>query len=144
MTDYKAMEKRHIKDAAVIEEICFKSGFGEKTLLRELNNKIAHYIVAETDGKVSGYGGIWNICKEADLIDIAVHPDFRRKGIAQGILSRLIEFCRNCGCSKITLEVRISNAAAIGLYEKNGFRICGERKAYYADGETALLMSLRL
>lgn len=138
------MEKRHIDGMAEIEELCFNSGFGRQTFLRETENKIAHYIVAETDGKISGYGGIWNVCGEADIIDIAVHPDFRRRGIAQGILSRLIDFCRSSGCSKITLEVRESNSAAQSLYTKNGFKICGQRKNYYADRETAFLMSLVL
>lgn len=144
MTDFKVMEKCHIDGMAEIEKICFNSGFGKQTFLRETENRIAHYIVAETDGKVSGYGGIWNICGEADIIDIATHPDFRKQGIADGILKRLIWFCRDNGCTKINLEVRESNIVAQKLYEKNGFIICGERKKYYDGKETALLMNLNL
>lgn len=144
MTDFKVMEKCHIDGMAEIEEICFNSGFGKQTFLREMENKIAHYIVAETDGKVSGYGGIWNICGEADIIDIATHPDFRKQGIADGILKRLIRFCMDNGCTKINLEVRESNIVAQKLYEKNGFIICGERKKYYDGKETAILMNLNL
>lgn len=142
MTTFKIMEKIHIGGMVEIEELCFNSGFAKKTFLRETENKIAHYIVAETDGKISGYGGLWNICGEADIIDIAVHPLFRRQGIAKELLGRLIEFCRKSGCSRVTLEVRESNTAARSLYEKVGFVVCGERKNYYDGKETAVLMNL--
>lgn len=138
------MEPRHIDGMVEIEEQCFNSGFAQKTFLKELENKIARYIVAETDGKVSGYGGIWNICGEAEVIDIATHIDFRRQGIAQGILERLTEFCREQGCEKINLEVRESNLVAQRLYEKNGFLVCGQRKNYYDGNETAILMTKTL
>lgn len=144
MTDFKIMEKSHIEGMTEIERLCFNSGFGEKTFLRELENKIAHYIVAVSDGKISGYGGIWNICGEADIIDIATHPDFRRQGIAEEILKRLISFCKDAGCCRINLEVRESNIPAQRLYEKSGFSYCGERKNYYDGKETALLMSLEI
>ncbi len=134
------MKLRHIDGMVEIEEKCFGSGFAEKTFLKELDNKIAHYIVAETNGTISGYGGIWNICGEADIIDIATHPDFRNRGIAQGIIERLIAFCQENGCTAINLEVRESNLPAQRLYEKNGFSVCGERKKYYDGKETALLM----
>ncbi len=144
MIDYRAMEKSHISGMVEIEKACFNSGFAEKTFLRELENKIAHYIVALCGDMVVGYGGIWNICGEADIIDIATHPSFRRQGVAQGIIERLVEFCRKSGCEKITLEVRESNLAAQALYKKNGFERCGERKKYYDGKETAVLMRLNL
>ncbi len=144
MTDYKIMDKSHIEEMVEIEKLCFNSGFAEKTFLRELENKIAYYIVSETDGKVSGYGGIWNVCGACEIIDIAVHPDFRKTGIGQGILERLIDFCKKEDCSELNLEVRESNIPAQKLYEKLGFIKNGERKNYYEGKETALLMSLKL
>ncbi len=131
-------------DMVEVEERCFNSGFAEKTFNKELENKIARYIVAEENGKALGYGGVWNICGEADIIDIAVSPDFRRQGIAQGILKRLIELCKNEGCKQINLEVRESNIPAQRLYEKNGFMVTGQRKRYYENTETAILMSKKL
>lgn len=136
------MNEEYIDQMAEIEDLCFHSGFGKQTFLRELKNKIAYYIVAITDGQVSGYGGIWNICGEADIIDIATHPNFRRRGIAEGILSQLIAFCQKEGYTKINLEVRESNIAARSLYEKCGFSPCGTRKNYYENRETAILMNL--
>ncbi len=138
------MERRHIGGMVEVEEKCFNSGFAPKTFLKELDNKIARYIVAEKNGVVCGYGSIWNICGEADIIDIAVHPDFRHQGIAQGILVRLIDLCRSENCSKINLEVRESNIPAQRLYEKNGFKVSGKRKKYYENSETAILMTKEL
>ncbi len=144
MTDYKVIEKAHIDGMVEVEKLCFNSGFAKETFLREMENKIAHYIVSETDGKVSGYGGIWNVCGACEIIDIAVHPDFRKRGIGQGILERLIDFCKQEDCSEINLEVRESNKIAQKLYEKLGFIKNGERKNYYEGKETAFLMSLKL
>lgn len=144
MTVYKEMKPCHAAEAARIEGLCFSGRFGEQTFFRELENKIAYYIVAETDGKVSGYGGLWLICGEADITDIAVDPNFRRRGIGEGLLSELIAYCRSKNCKKIHLEVRESNFAALSLYEKCGFVRSGERKKYYENRETAILMCLVL
>ena len=142
MIKYEKMNLSHVKDIAEIEMLCFPNRFGEKTFLRELENKIAYYIVAISDGKICGYGGLWNICGEADITDIAVHPDFRKRGIGEGILGKLISYCRENDCTKLNLEVRESNLPAQKLYEKCGFTRDGERKNYYENRETAILMSL--
>jgi ribosomal-protein-alanine N-acetyltransferase len=144
MIEYRKMDIFHVKNVAEIEMICFSNRFGEKTFLRELENKIAYYIVAISDGKICGYGGLWNICGEADITDIAVHPDFRRNGIGEGILGELISYCKANFCTKLNLEVRESNIPAQKLYEKCGFIRDGERKNYYENRETAILMSLTI
>ncbi|MBE7011781.1 MAG: ribosomal-protein-alanine N-acetyltransferase [Ruminococcaceae bacterium] len=144
MIEYKKMDLSHIKEVAQIEGLCFPNRFGEKTFLRELDNKIAYYIVAISHGKVAGYGGLWNICGEADITDIATHPDFRRMGIGEGILDELIKYCKENKITKINLEVRESNIPAQKLYEKLGFIYDGQRKNYYENRETAILMSLNL
>lgn len=144
MIKYEKMNLSHVKGVAEIEMICFSNRFVEKTFLRELENKIAYYIVAVSDGKICGYGGLWNICGEADITDIAVHPDFRRNGIGEGILGELISYCKANFCTKLNLEVRESNFPAQKLYEKCGFIRDGERKNYYENRETAILMSLTI
>ncbi len=138
------MNEHHIWGMLEVERLTFNSSFAEETFKKELNNKIARYIVAKTDGKITGYGGLWNICGEGDIIDIATHPDYRRMGIADGILKKLIEICKNEGCTILHLEVRKSNTPARLLYKKNGFTECGERPKYYENKETAILMSLKL
>lgn len=144
MIDYERMNKSHIGGMVKVEEECFAGGFAEKTFLRECDNKIARYVVAKNDGKVIGYGGIWNICGEADIIDIGVLKAYRNRGVGGGILSRLIKICKDENCKKITLEVRKSNALAQRLYKKYGFLFVGERKNYYGNQEDAYLMCLDL
>lgn len=140
MIEYVKMKREHIDGLVVVEEQCFNSGFARKTFEKELENKIAEYIVAVCDGMILGYAGLWNICGTADIIDVAVHKDFRRQGIAQKMMEKLIDICKEKEISEINLEVRESNFAAQSLYSGLGFEKCGERANYYKDRETAILM----
>ena len=140
MIEYVKMEPRHIDGMVEVEEQCFNSGFARKTFEKELDNKIAEYVVAVSDGTVLGYAGFWNICGIADIIDVAVHKDFRRQGIARKMMYELDSICEEKKISEINLEVRESNLAAQSLYEGLGFRVCGRRPNYYENRETAILM----
>jgi ribosomal-protein-alanine N-acetyltransferase len=74
-----------------------------------------------------------------------VHSDFRRRGIGQALLQRVLEQARNRNSARVTLEVRISNTVAQSLYQSVGFVAKGLRKGYYSDdGEDALMMTLEL
>ena len=106
-----------------------------------LENDNAFVLVAEYEGVFAGYADIWTILDEADLNSIAVKADFRRKGIGEAIVMAMAELLSESGVSIINLEVRVSNAPAIGLYKKYGFKECGVRTGYYLDnGEDALIM----
>ena len=142
MIDYVPMKREHIDGMVEIEEQCFNSGYGRKTFEKELENKIAKYFVALDNDKVVGYAGFWNACGVADIIDVATHTEWRRKGIGQGLVKRLIDQCQNDGVCELNLEVRVSNTAAIGLYEKMGFSMVGMRKNYYENKEDAYLMQI--
>ncbi len=144
MIDYIPMKEEHIKGLAAIEEQCFNSGYAEKTFLKELSNKIALYIVAVDGDAVLGYIGLWNICGGADIIDVAVHKNFRRQGIGEGLILKMLEACAKEDIFEINLEVRKSNLAAQGLYKKMGFIEVGLRKRYYEGNEDAVLMQRRL
>ena len=144
MISFIPMEKAHIKGMVKVEEQCFNSGFAEKCFEKELENKIAIYFVAVENGEVLGYGGLWNICGIAEIIDIAVHKDFRKRGIASGLFSALTEECIKQNVSEINLEVRYSNDAARNLYKKLGFEENGLRKRYYDNREDAVLMRKQL
>jgi len=78
------------------------------------------------------------------LMNIAVHPEFRRKGIGSLLLRTFEEKCTSRGAEYAYLEVRISNTAAISFYKKHGYKIWGARKGYYSNGEDALIMIKRL
>ncbi len=144
MIEFVPMKKEHIEGLVDIEKQCFNSGYAEKTFLKELENKIAVYIVAIENDAVLGYIGLWNICGGADVIDVAVHKDFRRKGIGAGLIKAMLEFCKKEDIFEINLEVRASNIAAQKLYKKMDFSEVGLRKRYYENKEDAILMQRRI
>lgn len=143
MIRYVPMNEKHIEGMAQIEEQCFNSGFAQKTFEKELENKFSIYVVAEEDEKVLGYAGLWDVCGEADIINVGVHKDFRRRGIAYGMLEKLVKICDERDVSVINLEVRTSNIAARELYKKLGFSEFGIRKGYYDGKEDAVLMRIK-
>lgn len=140
MIDYVPMTSQHIDDLVKIEEQCFNSGFAKATFQKELENKIAFYVVAVCDGVTVGYAGLWNMCQSADIMNVGVRPEFRRQGIAEKMLAELEKFCRNSKIFEINLEVRVSNTPARQLYKKMGFCEIGIRKGYYDGKEDGVFM----
>lgn len=133
------------EDAAAIsaiEEACFPDPWSYESLRFELTeNPHAFYVVAEMDGEVVGYVGLWWLFDEGHITNVAVLPGYRNRHIAEGMMNVMIGFTVSEGVRHHTLEVRPSNGAAIALYEKLGFVTEGRRKKYYkSDGEDALIM----
>lgn len=135
-------EPKDIKAMAALDTVCFAAPWSEESFRQEIeNNNLALYLVGEVDGILAGYAGIWAIVDEGHITNVAVHPDFRRCGVAKAMMEVLIQSCAEEGIFRQTLEVRPSNEAALALYEGFGFRIEGRRKGYYEDnGEDALIM----
>ena len=101
-------------------------------------------MVAKVDNKVIGFAGTWIVLDESHITNIAIHPNYRRQGIASMLLEKLLDYCKNRGCVSYTLEVRSGNKAAKALYEKHNFKSNGIRKGYYEDNkEDAIIMWLR-
>lgn len=98
--------------------------------------------VAEQNGRVVAFGIHWLIAGESQLADIAVHPDFQRQGVGRRMLEKLLDDARSSGMSKMTLEVRAGNTAAIDLYLKRGFVETSRRPRYYEDRDEAVLMEI--
>ena len=97
------------------------------------------------DGPIVAYHDFWIVPGEAHLLSIAVHPDWRRLGLASFLLKRLVASAMRAGVDLLVLEVRESNHPARALYERFGFRFSRLRKGYYSDsGEDALEMILPL
>ena len=135
------MNESHVKAVADLEKICFSDPWSENSVASELKNKLALWLVAEEEGAVAGYIGSQTCTDESDVMNVAVHPDFRRRGIAEKLVNALVEELRAIGSHCLTLEVRASNDPAIGLYEKLGFVEIGRRKNYYRNPrEDALIM----
>lgn len=103
------------------------------------------FLTAEAEGKVVGYVGLMYVLDEGYISNVAVHPDYRRRGIAQALVRALAKRAEAKFLSFVTLEVRESNEGARALYEKCGFKIVGRRKNYYEKPtEDAILMTLHL
>ncbi len=126
-----------------IEESAYGDHHWSKdSFLNEINNELARYYTLHTpDGVLAGYAGCWHILDEAHITTIAIAPNYRRKHYGQALLKRIIDDCYKEKIKYITLEVRVSNSAAIGLYSKYGFTSFGTRKKYYQNNnEDALIM----
>lgn len=136
------MTSEHIDGVMIVENLSFKIPWSRNAFLEELaSNDLASYVVAVSEGRIIGYGGLWRVFNEGHITNIAVHPEFRRCGAGSIIMDRILEICEEFQITDITLEVRKSNEAAQKLYEKYGFKVEGVRKRYYSDtGEDAYIM----
>lgn len=126
------IDRMTVEDAPYLAELdikCFAVPWSEKSFREECENPHATYFVAKIDGKIVGYGGVWIVADEAQITNIAVHPDYRKKKIASEILEEILSLSQDA--ERIILEVRESNVPAIGLYEKYGFEKAGIRKNFY-------------
>jgi len=135
------MNASHVAQVAQLETICFSDPWSEKSIASELENKLSCWLVAVENGNVTGYIGSQTVCGETDMMNVAVHPDHRRKGIAETLILSLVEQLKVVKSHCLTLEVRASNAPAIALYEKLDFSEIGRRKNYYRNPrEDALIL----
>lgn len=101
------------------------------------------YLVAEVENNIVAYCGFWGVAGEGQITNVAVHKGYRRQGIAEKMMSELIDQGRKQGIEAFTLEVRVNNQAAIFLYHRLGFKDSGIRKNFYeAPVEDALIMWL--
>lgn len=135
------MTEEHVIGIKKVDDLCFESPWSLKSFESELTNPIAFYFVAVSDGEVIGYCGYWWTFGEAQITNVAVHPEFRQKGIASALMDEMIKHCIDMDVFSITLEVRVSNNPAISMYEKYGFERVGLRPKYYDNKEDALLMT---
>jgi ribosomal-protein-alanine N-acetyltransferase len=104
--------------------------------------RLARQVGLIKPGPVLGYGGFWLLVDDAHVATIAVHPDWHRRGLGELLLLSLLERAIAQDASRATLEVRVSNQPAQGLYHKYGFEVVSLRKRYYADNdEDALIMA---
>jgi ribosomal-protein-alanine N-acetyltransferase len=136
----------HLDDILIIENLSFRIPWSRQSLSDEIiKNDFAYYICACYEDQVVGYAGMWHVCDEGHITNIAVHPEFRGNGVGSALMEGLISAARERLIVGLTLEVRKSNRPAIVLYEKYGFENGGLRKAYYADNnEDAIIMWKRL
>ena len=135
------MTADHVSQVAALEAICFHDPWSEKSVASELNNPLSLWLVALDGDRLAGYVGSQSVLGESDMMNVAVHPDYRRQGIAEQLCLALVEALKEKGNHCLTLEVRSSNEPAKALYEKLGFGQIGLRKNYYRNPrEDALIL----
>lgn len=141
MIEINRMTIKDVPEIAHIEKQCFTVPWSEQSFRDEMSNKLAVYFTAKDNGKCIGYAGFWNVSGEGGVTNVAVLPEYRRRGIGSRLVAEMVRVGESLKLDLLTLEVRKSNTAAQSLYEKFGFEIIGERKRYYSDnGEDAHIM----
>ena len=141
MMIFPEMKAEHVLQVAALEKLCFADPWSEMSIASELQSIWSYWVVAVNDDQVVGYIGSQSSIDETDIMNVAVHPDWRRRGIAEKLIDALIEELKKRGSHALLLEVRASNAPAIALYEKLGFQQVGRRKNYYRNPkEDALIL----
>lgn len=137
----RQMQEADIGQVVSLEEEIFFSPWSEKSFRDALHREDTIYLVAEGEGEISGYLGIWLSFDTADLCNMAVAYECRRRHLGQQLLQEGLRLAAEKGAAQVLLEVRESNEAAIGLYQRNGFQEIGRRRGYYSrPTEDALLM----
>ena len=132
----------HTYDVAEIEKSCFSKPWSQNAIEAELSNKNAHFYVLLYNDKVVGYGGMHIAMGECYIANIAVFPDFRKKGFGKAITAHLIKEAEQLNCEFISLEVRPSNKPAVSMYNLLGFEEVGRRKNFYSSPiEDGLIMT---
>ncbi len=138
--EFQKLGAEHIESVLEIERISFKSPWNRSLFEKEIQLEFSYFFVAFLEGRVVGYGGFWKAKDDADILNLAVHPAFRKKGVGRKILSYLLDSAKEIGIKRVFLEVRDTNPAAIKLYEAFGFITVGKREKYYKDDDALVLI----
>ena len=135
------MNESHVPQIAALERLCFNDPWSENSIASELDNKLSLWLVALEEDTVIGYVGSQTVLGWTDMMKVAVHPDYRRRGVGKAIIEELIRLLKEQGSECLTLEVRASNESAKALYFGLDFVEVGRRKNYYHNPkEDALIL----
>jgi len=141
----RRLAEADLDHVVAIERSTFSSPWSRGMFIDEmLQGATRSWYVADSAWGIVGYAGLMEIDGEGHLLNLAVRDDARRTGLGSALLSAVLLDAERRGLSRITLEVRPSNAAALALYEAAGFEVAGSRPGYYSDtGEAAVIMWTR-
>lgn len=136
------LSEEHISTLAELERLCFSDPWSENSLREMLTSETARFFVAMADEKIVGYMGSHIVCDSAYVDNIAVFPQYRRKGVAKALIDHVLTMIQANGVEFISLEVRPSNTPALQLYQSLGFETMGVRPNYYRNPtENAFIMT---
>lgn len=143
------IRKMTIEDVPKVHEIelaTFPSPWTLDSFYYEMEqNQFSHYLVAEVDGEIIGFCGLWLVIDAAQITNVAVLEKMRGRKIGQALMLEAMRIAKESGMEVMSLEVRVSNEVAQNLYRKLKFKDGGIRKGYYADNnEDALVMWVNL
>lgn len=137
----RPMEIMDLQQVCAIEMDTFSDPWSRESFQEGIENEQRIYFVAEEEGHIFGYCGMWAIAGEGQITNVAVERQSRGKGIAGRMFSKFLQCGIENGLTSFTLEVRVSNHGAIALYEKFGFQSAGIRKDFYDHPkEDAMIM----
>lgn len=131
MVVIRPMQSRDCKAVSELEKEVFRLPWSEQGFLDALESQENIFLLAEEDGQVAGYLGMYIALDEGEITNVAVDPQKRKLGIGDKLIKEALILAKEKGVLTVVLEVRISNTPAIHLYEKNGFWMCGIRKGFY-------------
>jgi len=141
------LQKEHLEQIVKLDQICFGGLWTKGAYEREIASPnscllgLVQSSLIPTEQNLIGIGCFWAIVEEAHITLLGIHPNYRRQGWGELLLSHLLEAAIRWRLERATLEVRVSNQAAIALYRKLGFEIAGRRTDYYpAPPEDALIL----
>jgi ribosomal-protein-alanine N-acetyltransferase len=139
------MKMEDIDEVLEIEKSSFEDPWQRLAFESAVESRFSRSLVARgQDGKIVGYTVYWIAGPECHILNLAVHPEMRRKGLGSQIMDRILEDAKGFECEEVVLEVRRSNLPAIRLYQEYGFVPIGVRRRYYSNKEDAIVMSLDL
>lgn len=131
---------QHLAGIAALEKEAFATPWSERSLEILCGDTAFGFAALEGD-RITAYCGMLTVLDEGQITNVATHPDHRRRGLAAKVFLALLEEARARGIVSVTLEVRVSNAPAIALYQKFGFSVVGKRPRFYTHPtEDALIM----
>lgn len=137
----RALRKEDALPLGKIEQESFSMPWSAEDFAALVAHSYCHYVVAEAAGEVIGCCGYTESCGEGNIDNVVVAPAWRGRGVAQTMLKTLMEQGEAEGITAYTLEVRVSNASAIHVYEKLGFTTEGIRPGFYEKPrEDAVIM----
>lgn len=136
----RAWTKEDVAKIAALEKRCFSDPWSEEMFLGSMRLPVFYSVLIEEEGELIGYACENILFEDAEIANVAVAPEHRRKGFGNVLLAWLEKTAREQNAEKLFLEVRASNTPAKTLYEKVGFEPLSVRKRYYEDGEDAIVM----
>ena len=131
MLVFREADARDISALCALEEECFSSPWSERAFCESFGSPSASFFVCEADGEIVGYVGCVRVLDECSITNVAVTSRHRRRGIAHALLDMLERAVYALGVRYVYLEVRVSNAAAISVYERRGYTLEGVRRHFY-------------